>query len=70
MRLRLFVLALSVLALASPALAQPADQHTGQFLYGLSAGVGRRMTSGTLVAPELPANVGQPPVDRRWACSI
>ena len=61
MRLRLFVPALSVLALASPALAQPADQHTGQFLYGLSAGVGRRMTSGTLVAPELPANVGQPP---------
>ena len=67
MRHRVFVFALGVLALASPALAQPANQHKGQFLYGLSAGVGRRTTSGTLMAPELPANVGQPPSGQTMA---
>lgn len=61
MRLRLLVLALSFLAHASHAFAQPADQHKGQFLYGLSTGVGRRITSGTLDSPELALNVGQPP---------
>jgi len=64
MQRRLFVLALTFLALSSPALAQPADQHKGQFLYGLSAGVGRRTTSGTLMAPELPVNSGQPPSEQ------
>ena len=47
--------------LPAAAFAQPADQHAGQFLYGLSTGVGRRVTSGTLNSPDLPSNVGQPP---------
>src|SRR5262245_32585124 len=61
MQLRLALVALSLVVLSSPAFAQPVDQHKGQFLYGLSTGVGRRMTSGTLSSPELPPNVGQPP---------
>ena len=61
MQLRPALVALILLLAPSPALAQPADQHRGQFLYGLSVGVGGRNTSGTLNSAELPVNVGQPP---------
>jgi hypothetical protein len=56
-----FVFVLALLLFPSTAIAQPANQHAGMYLYGLSAGVGERTTSGTLHDASLPANVGQPP---------
>jgi hypothetical protein len=60
------VIAALVLSVLSPAVAvaQPPVQHKGMFLYGLSAGAGRRMTSGTFHSTSLPANAGQPPSDQ------
>ncbi|HUL73230.1 MAG TPA: hypothetical protein VLT86_09015 [Vicinamibacterales bacterium] len=54
-------IAAALVLLPSLAAAQPPGQHRGMFLYGLSAGVGERTTSGTLQSSALPVTAGQPP---------
>jgi hypothetical protein len=61
MRARQFPLVFALFLLPSTANAQPANQAAGMYLYGISAGVGERSTSGTLHDASLPPNVGQPP---------
>jgi len=55
------VCVLALVLVPAAARAQPANQQGGMFLYGISAGVGSRTTSGTLHDASLPANAGQPP---------
>jgi len=55
---------LALTLVPSIALAQPPEQHAGMFLYGLSGGAGKRMTSGTFQSPALPVTAGQPPSDQ------
>lgn len=61
-----FALAL-VLAIAVPSVAAaqtPASASGLSWVYGISAGLGRRTTTGTFLAAELPAGAAQPPSPR------
>jgi hypothetical protein len=58
---RRIALACLVVGLASsPASAQTATPKHWSFVYGLSAGGGRRSASGTFMPPDLPAGAGRP----------
>lgn len=57
-----------LLLLPSRAAAQaPTSPSMGLFLYGVSAGIGRRMTSGTFLPTEEPLGAGEPPSPRSTA---
>jgi hypothetical protein len=63
MRALRIVLVLGITLAAVPAFAQTSTSRDVSLLYGLSAGGGKRLTSGTFDASALPAGVA-PPGDR------
>lgn len=68
--MRLAIVCASVLLVAMPSVAAAQTPSPGSgpsWVYGLSAGLGRRTTTGTFLTTELPAGAAQPPSPRATA---